>query len=458
MKAWRSLRFRLVVSYLVIALLLLTIAGGVFWRVVREYAVSVEREQQFLLYREVQEYLTGLPGGAYSTEQVVQLLAEQFPEVTVESVGPAPTGKDPLGRGVGVPPDRGRIPPDLLDRRPEPARDRWTNHYMTDTGLMVFAFSLPPVTPGEIFRTFMAQILVILGLTFVLAAAIAWWLSRWLSRPIAALAQSTAAVAAGDFSHIVDQVAVSELDDLVIQFNRMLRNVQESLGALRAERDLARRFTADAAHELKTPLATMRAYAELLSERPDKLQKVLPSVERQVERMDHTVSGLLEIANISEGTSLRLETHDLGQAVRRLEPTLQDMADEYGQRLVMDIPQWPIRVRLDDTLLMRCMENLVENACKYAVADTLVTVRVRRDETAAVLTVIDQGRGIAEADLPFVFERFHRGIDTQEIRGSGLGLAIVKEAVQRLGGTIDVESKVGVGSTFRIRLPLQETA
>ncbi len=460
MRTIRSLRVRLVISYLLIALLLLIVLGGVFWRVVREYAFSVEREQQSTLYRQVHDYLTGLPGEVYTAEQVVALLKQEFPGLSAE-VGPPSQGQPLPDRAKSegfrpFPPqlDPGRFLLEPTGRRSEPARDRWIDIYVTSTGPVVFQFALPPVTPGAIFRTFMLQILGILGLTFVAAAAIAWWMSRWLSRPVAALAESTAAVAAGDFSHTVDQVAVSELDDLVTQFNRMLLNVQESLGALRAERDLARRFTADAAHELKTPLATLRAYTEFLSERPDRLEKVLPSLERQVDRMEHTVTGLLEIANISEGTSLRMETQDLSQAIRRLEPSLQDMVDEYDQRLEVDLPQWPILVRMDATLLMRLMDNLVENACKYSEPGTAVTVKVRRDEHDAVLSVIDQGRGIAETDLPYVFDRFHRGVDTQEIRGSGLGLAIVKEAVQRLGGSIDVESRVGAGSTFRVRLPL----
>jgi signal transduction histidine kinase len=140
--------------------------------------------------------------------------------------------------------------------------------------------------------------------------------------------------------------------------------------------------------------------------------------------------------------------------VKQLEPSLYDMAEEYGQQLAVSLPQAPLRVRLDLALLTRVLNNLVDNACKYGQEGATVRVALTQEAQAAVLSVEDQGRGIAEADLPLLFERFHRGIDTQEIRGSGLGLAIVREAVQRLGGRVEVESQVGVGSTFRVRLPL----
>ncbi len=461
MTAWRSLRVRLVISYLVMALLMLTIAGVVFWRVVREYADSLERERRSSYYVQVHDYLTGLPGGQYSPDQVLQLLRQEFPEVPVETLGPSPGGVHGPGRGYfgGAPPKP--RPPDSNNlvfpphgRYNEAGPDRWVDLYFTAPEPVAFQFTIPPVTPGVVFRAFMLQVLAVLGFAFGLAALIGWWLSRWLSRPISALSQTTAAVAAGNYAQTVEQVAVSELDELVTQFNRMLLSVQESLRALTAERDLAKRFAADAAHELKTPLATLRAYAEVLAERPERLQQALPAVERQIDRMEYIVSGFLEIAHISEGTALRLETQDLVQAVRKLEPWLQDMVEDYGQQLEFNAPKSPMMVRLDPSLLMRLMNNLVDNACKYAQEGATVRVSLHQDDQSAVLSVADQGRGIAEADLPYVFERFRRGIDTQEIKGSGVGLAIVREAVQRLGGEIDVESAVGIGSTFRVRLPL----
>jgi len=453
MRALRSLRVRLIISYLCLALFLLSVFAVVFWRVIGEYSLSVQREQEFTRYREVQDYLTELSGQAYSVDEVLAKLQQAFPDVEVSWRAVA----DPVvlpPRDGEVPGPRRSTPPGVYQPRPEARHDRWVSLCQTDAGPVLLEFAIPPASPGAVVRTLILQVLAVLVVTLLFAAGIAWWLSRWLARPVAALAESTAAVAAGDFSRTVDQVAVLELNELVTQFNRMIRNVRESLEALRAERDLARRFTADAAHELRTPLSTLRAYTDLLLERPDRAEKVLPSVARQVDRMEYTVSGLLEIASISEGSALRLETADLVQAVRSLEPGLQDMVDEYGQRLVVDLPDWPLSVRLDLQLLSRLLDNLVENACKYSNQGTRITVRVRRDEQHAVLSVIDQGRGIAPEDLPFVFDRFHRGVNTQEIRGSGLGLAIAKEAVRRLGGSIGVESEVGVGSTFRVLLPL----
>lgn len=462
MKLLRSLRVRLIISYLVMALLLLTIVGGLFWRVVRQYADSVERERRFSYNIEIHSFVTELPEAQYSPDQVLQLLRQRFPEVPVQVLEARPGGDPAPGRGgLGGQPFR-PLPPvrdhNLVfpppDRFQQLGPDRWIEFYIGPTGPVAFQFTVPPATPGEVFRAFMLQIFVVLGITFCLAALTGWWLSRWLARPISALSQTTAAVAAGDYTRTVDRVAVSELDELVAQFNRMLLRVRESLRALTTERDLAKRFTADAAHELKTPLATLRAYADVLAERPERLPQALPSLGRQIDRMEHLVSGLLEIASISEGTSLQLETQDLVQAVRQLEPWLQDMAEDYGQHLKLEAPTSTMMVRLDRSLLMRLLNNLVDNAGKYAAEGTTVRVSLEQAGLWAVLSVADQGRGIAEADLPFLFERFHRGVHTQDIRGSGLGLAIVREAVQRLGGAIEVESKLGSGSTFRVRLPI----
>lgn len=445
MRRLRSLRYRLILSYLVMALLLLTIAGAVFSRVVGQYADSVERERRASYQVQVHNYLSDLEVNGYPAGEALALVKEAFPEVTAELF----TGDRP---GKGQPPRFDGRNSVLQGRDRGLAEGALT--FQERYNAVAFQFTIPPATPGELFRTFMLQILAILGLAFALAALIGWWLSRWLSRPISALSGATAAVAAGDYDRSVEPVDVSELDELVTQFNRMLLSVQESLRALTAERDRAKRFASDAAHELKTPLATLRAYADVLAERPERLGQALPSLERQIDRMEYTVSGLLEIANISEGTGLRLETQDLVGAVRQLEPWLHDLAEDYGQELAFETPASALPVRLDQSLLTRLLNNLVDNACKYGREGALVRLTLQQEGQMAVLSVIDQGRGIAQADLPLLFDRFHRGIDTQEIRGTGLGLAIVKEAVGRLGGRIEVESQLGVGSTFRVRLPL----
>nr|WP_157872803.1 HAMP domain-containing sensor histidine kinase [Desulfoscipio gibsoniae] len=237
----------------------------------------------------------------------------------------------------------------------------------------------------------------------------------------------------------------------------MVLYLRESFRSLAAERDTAQRFAADAAHELKTPVTTLRAYHELITENPERLKQVLPAQGRQIERMENIISGLLQLANLSEGSGLMLQPADLREAIHRLAPVYQALAEDSGHHLTTTCPDSPVPVLLDQRLLELALNNLMDNAGKYTPPGGQLTLTLQVDTRSAVITVKDTGKGIAPEEMPFIFERFQRGVDTQSIPGTGLGLAIAREAVQRLGGTITADSEAGRGTQFVIHLPLLQT-
>ena len=231
-----------------------------------------------------------------------------------------------------------------------------------------------------------------------------------------------------------------------------------------AELDRARKdFLATASHELRTPITSILGYAALLSEDPD-----LPSMHRQIigriERNGRRLLGLVEdmltMSQVEDG-SFRFEKAPLDlrapvtAAVDGIVPTLD------VQQLMLDteIDDEPVPVFGDAEKLERVVDNLLSNAAKFSHPGDRIRLRLATRGDEAVLSVTDSGMGISPEELPHLCTRFFRGAEaqTRAIQGIGLGLTIVASIVEGHDGRIDVESKVGVGSTFVVRLPLSPT-
>ncbi|HEY3366383.1 MAG TPA: HAMP domain-containing sensor histidine kinase [Symbiobacteriaceae bacterium] len=448
MKLWRSLRWRLVGSYLALALVLLSFAGYIFSNALSLYAVIVQRQELLGYVDRVQALINEGRRQDESSDVTVQRLKQAFPGLQVDVTA------DFIG-GVRLPPPAPSPKQVFIMSFPRDGNDSFDLPYRLDGGPPLRIHFTLRSGAGSILSSLYQQVLAVLALALALAGLIGWLLSRWLARPLGRLAAATEAVAGGDFLQTVAPTGVIELDPLTDQFNRMVLRLRESFRSLAAERDLAKRFAADAAHELKTPVTTLRAYHEVAEEHPERLPQVAPAMGRQIERMERVIAGLLEIARLSEGTGIALAPGDLGALLRELAPLYQALAEENELRFQADGLDQSLPVLLDRHLVELCVGNLIDNACKYTPAGGQVTLQVRKDGGDAVVTVADTGKGIAPEELPYIFERFHRGVDTQSLPGTGLGLAIAGEAVQRMGGTLTAESTVAAGSRFSIRLPLR---
>jgi len=441
--ALTSLRGRLIASYVMLALLLLGITTAIFWSVISDYVAQVQVNRLNEAARAASQLAR-----EYDIDQVMAQLQEQYTDLeisftqTVVLVGVAPKGAPPIpvpnvfafvGERV-TGPDTISLPV-IRSGRP--------------MGSLVLK-----VKPFAVLQTVALQMAILLLAILVLAAAVGWWFSRALSRPIARLTQATAAVAEGDFLQTVAPTGTPELDQLAGQFNLMVTRLNESFRTLASERDLARRFAADAAHELKTPLTALKGFQELATAHPSRNAQLVPAMGRQIERIEQIIFGLNTLARLSEGTGITLEHTDVGDVVRAAEPGYRTLARDHGHELVTEGLETPLYARLDPRLLEMALTNLVTNACKFTEAPGSIALSVERRDAEVVIAVTDNGRGISAEELPHIFERFHRGLDTQQIPGSGLGLSIVRESVTRMGGRIAVDSEPGKGSRFAIYLPL----
>jgi signal transduction histidine kinase len=218
-----------------------------------------------------------------------------------------------------------------------------------------------------------------------------------------------------------------------------------------------RDFVANASHELKTPAATIQAMAETLRQAaeddPAAVPRFASQLEQEAVRLSRIVTDLLDLSRLESGSSLD-ELVSLGAAAREEGRRLEEAARRAGVdvEIVVDAER-PVRGSQQDlTLLMR---NLIDNAIRYSHPGSQVTVRIGSEGDEMTLRVSDVGIGIPTRDIPRIFERFYR-VDrarSRETGGTGLGLAIVKHVVENHAGTMEVESELGSGTTFLVRLP-----
>lgn len=236
--------------------------------------------------------------------------------------------------------------------------------------------------------------------------------------------------------------------------------VSDVSGIRRLER-IRQEFVANASHELKTPLASIKACAETLMDgaidEPEFRTRFLQSINDQAERLDLIVKDMLALARIeSEAIIREPRPIELAPIVESCINRYRQAAEKKQLTLIIQDPPNPIQVLADDEALEQILENLVDNAIKYTNPGGVVTIRWREADVYGLIEVQDTGIGIPQNQLPRIFERFYR-VDrhrSRDIGGTGLGLSIVKNLVQALGGSISVSSRLHHGTTFAIRLAL----
>jgi two-component system phosphate regulon sensor histidine kinase PhoR len=221
---------------------------------------------------------------------------------------------------------------------------------------------------------------------------------------------------------------------------------------------LRRDFVANASHELKTPVAAVRALAETLQtalpEDPETGRRFAERIGREAERLDVLVRDLLDLSRVERGT-LDVEPVDLVGLAKEVTGGYADLAEERRVKLRTEL-RADVSIRGDRAQLGLLLSNLLDNALRHTPAKGSICVRLDTTESRAVLQVADTGEGIPASELPRVFERFYR-VDKARVRrtgGTGLGLAIVRHVAEAHGGTVRVDSELGRGSTFTVALPV----
>jgi signal transduction histidine kinase len=238
-------------------------------------------------------------------------------------------------------------------------------------------------------------------------------------------------------------------------------------GASRAMRlsQMKSDFVSNVSHELRTPLASIRVFGELLrlgkAETPEKVRSYGEYIETESRRLTQLINNILDLARIESGRkTYELVPADLEEVVRETLRTFRPSLEQAGFRLGWHPPSAPIApqgaIQLDASAIGQSLANLLDNAVKYSGAARDVDVHLEREGEFAVVTVADHGVGIPKDEQAKIFDRFHR-VSTglvHDVKGSGLGLAIVRHIVEAHGGRVEVESRHGEGSRFRLLLPI----
>ncbi|MEV0645130.1 ATP-binding protein [Phytomonospora sp. NPDC050363] len=284
--------------------------------------------------------------------------------------------------------------------------------------------------------------LLALPVILLVVAVVTWLVTRRALRPVAAIRAELASITAGDLSRRVPEPpSRDEIGDLARTTNATLAQLESSV-------DRQRRFIADASHELRSPIATLRAQLEVGAAHPELLRP--DGLLDDVVRLQRLATDLLLLARLDAGEGVSTSRVDLTETVR----------EDVARRAATD--RFPVRLSVEEGLyvngvrgqLERVLGNLLDNAQRHA--DSTVAVELRAEGRAVLLGVDDDGPGIAPAQRAGVFDRFVRLDDarSRDDGGAGLGLAIVRDVVVAHGGTVHLgESALG-GARFEVRLPV----
>jgi signal transduction histidine kinase len=292
-----------------------------------------------------------------------------------------------------------------------------------------------------------------LGVLFVASLGVGWAVAGRVLRPIGRITSVARDIQATDLSRRIELPGPDdELKQLADTFDAMLARLDAAFAA-------QRQFVADASHELRNPLAIIRTNVDVAladpHADPDDLRHAITVVKRASDRMARLVDDMLDLARRQEPT-FEHEPVDLGAAVA--EASDDFMVPAAARNIVLDRAIAPgVIVTGDREALKRAVANLLENAVRLAPAGSRIRLATGSEGNQAWIAVADEGPGIALDDQPHVFDRFWRA-DKARSRsdgGTGLGLAIVRQIAESHGGQVRLHSKVGVGSSFMISLPIE---
>jgi two-component system, OmpR family, sensor kinase len=318
----------------------------------------------------------------------------------------------------------------------------------------------------------LVRIELFVGLLVLVVLGVAGYLLvRNSLRPLQEVEHTARAIAAGDLSRRVPAGDErTEVGRLSTALNGMLGRIESSFRAQQASEEQARasegrmrRFVADASHELRTPLTSIRGFAELhrqgAVQGPEDTGRIMQRIEAEATRMGLLVEDLLQLARLDQQRPLTLGPVDLAELAGDAVHDARAVQPDRPLSLLLDpsLTDVPV-VTGDEARLRQVVGNLVTNALTHTPADARVTVRLSEDAADAdvvVLSVSDEGPGLAPADAERVFERFYRAdaSRTRAAGGTGLGLSIVASLVAAHGGTVDLTTAPGRGATFTVRLP-----
>lgn len=298
-------------------------------------------------------------------------------------------------------------------------------------------------------------LLYALGPAFLILAALGGhWLSRRALAPVDQITQAARNIGAQDLSQ---RLAVPHTSD---ELQRLTHTLNEMLSRLETAFQRVTQFTADASHELRTPVSVMRTNAEITLRKPRseaEYREALTRILEESEKVSRLIEQLLQLARADSGSAaLQMARSDLNAALQNACREAGVLAEAKHLQFSQSIPEHALWVQGDSASLERLFMILLDNAVKYTPSGGLVEVRLASDDGVAVASIRDTGTGIAPEDIGHVFDRFYRAdrARSRESGGTGLGLAIGRWIAEAHRGEIRVESEPAKGSTFHVRIPL----
>jgi len=500
----RNLRHRLLLTYL--TLMVLSVGGLIVWTGLRLQMVAIEQAEHnleleaFIIANALQEPLQKWGKGKNPEGRSLESLVRSY----AESTGGRVTVTDARLQ-VLLSSDE-RLPLHNEENHPEfiAARGGWEQHdirwdewrgeerlfvaaAVTEEGKKVVGFVQlsVPMAPiyTEIRKTWLS-LLAAGGIVLIATATISLMLARHIAGPVQSLTIVTEEMAAGRLEQRVTPAGPDEIQRLGRAFNRMAERVREMLARQQA-------FVANAAHELRSPLTSLRLRLEMLQTHAhndgELTQRYLGQMEREVDHLRRMVDHLLALSSLDEGAHPPRISLDLARLLYELADEVGPLAQQAGLNLRVDVPPHLPTIEANPEQMRIVVRNLLDNAIKYTPAGGQIALKATTDDgqptaeanlaavsgqppalsgaegSAVIIQVADTGIGIPAEALPHLFERFYRVDKTRSLRsgqarsrrqgGAGLGLALVRSIVEAHDGEVDVRSQFGAGTVFTLRLP-----
>lgn len=308
-----------------------------------------------------------------------------------------------------------------------------------------------PLEPVESYIDFiMNQYLYIALIVILISVVVAFFLARRISNPIIKMKDEANKLAQGNYDAHFETKSFSEINDLA----STLDDATEKLSKVN---DLRKDLVANVSHDIKTPLTMIKAYAEMIKDisgdDPKKRDEHLDVIIQETEYLDKLVSDMSELSKLQSGViELSRNNFDLKDCTNKVVLLLSQIINEKNVNLILDLDDCVVYA--DEIKISQVIYNYLSNALKYSSDNTKITVRIRNYEDKVRLEVSDQGNGISEEALPFIWDRYYK-VDknfNRSVNSSGLGLAIAKAILEAHKAKYGVESKLKEGSTFWFEL------
>ena len=302
-----------------------------------------------------------------------------------------------------------------------------------------------------------------LGLIVMVVAGLGLLLFRRLTQRLRHMQGVVAAFEQGDFDRRIEVGSEDEIGQLAKCFNRMADTLVETMEELRQADRMRRELVANVSHDLRSPLASIQGYLETVHMKdgdlaPAERQRYVKTALRNAQRLSDLVGELFELSKLeTEQVEPTIELFPIAELIQDVVMQYEPQAEEQRVDLAADLPERHARAAADIGLVERALSNLIDNAIHYTPEGGTVRVRLKNETQEVCVEVSDTGPGIPDDELPHIFERFYR-VEKSRDRdkgGAGLGLAIAKTILELHDRSLEVESTVGAGTTFRFRLPLE---